>query len=92
MQQSHFDHNFGHGDKHLSTVLAYLMMLAFTIDQLQQTACKAFKMALEKCYNSKKMLWERLRSLFTEVPIDSWDTMFNLLHGKSRLIAVPNTS
>ena len=87
-----FDHNFGHGNQHLSTVLAYLMMLAFTIDQLQQTACKAFRKALEVCSDSKKMLWERLRSLFTEFPLDSWDTMFDVLHGKSRFILVPNTS
>ena len=27
-----FEHNFGHGEKQLSTVFAYLMMLAFLID------------------------------------------------------------
>ena len=33
-QGDHFEHNFGHGYKHLSTVFAYLMMLAFLVDQV----------------------------------------------------------
>lgn len=35
-QGCHFEHNYGHGDKHLATVMALLMMLAFLIDQMQQ--------------------------------------------------------
>ena len=35
-----FEHNFGHGEKNLSTVFAFLMMLAFLIDQIQQRCCK----------------------------------------------------
>ena len=37
-----FEHNFGHGHKHLATVFAYLMMLAFLIDQVQQRSCTLF--------------------------------------------------
>lgn len=33
-----FAHNFGHGDRNRSVVMAHLMMLAFSIDQVQQ-AC-----------------------------------------------------
>ncbi|QEG30383.1 hypothetical protein GobsT_51880 [Gemmata obscuriglobus] len=35
-QGYHFEHNFGHGDNHLSVVLAHLMLVAFLIDQVQQ--------------------------------------------------------
>ena len=38
-----FEHNFGHGERHLSTVFAYLMMLAFLIDQCQQRCCALFQ-------------------------------------------------
>ena len=38
-----FEHNFGHGEKQLSTVFAYLMMLAFLIDQIQQRCCRVFQ-------------------------------------------------
>ncbi|MDP1949737.1 MAG: hypothetical protein Q8K59_01300, partial [Nitrosomonas sp.] len=33
-QGYHFEHNFGHGYRHLSTVFACLMMLAFLVDQV----------------------------------------------------------
>ena len=39
-QGYNFEHNFGHGEKHLATVFAYLMMLAFLIDQIQQRCCR----------------------------------------------------
>ena len=40
-----FEHNFVHGKKNLSTVFAFLMMLAFLIDQIQQRCCKLFRQA-----------------------------------------------
>lgn len=40
-QGYHFEHNFGHGSKHLCSVMCFLMMLAFLIDQLQQICCKS---------------------------------------------------
>ena len=33
-QGYHFEHNFGHGYQHLSTVFAYLMLLAFLLDNV----------------------------------------------------------
>ena len=36
----HFEHNFGYGYYPLSTVMVYLMMQAFLIDQVQQLCCK----------------------------------------------------
>ncbi|MBI3420517.1 MAG: transposase [Candidatus Sungbacteria bacterium] len=55
-----FEHNFGHGNKNLSTVFALLMMLAFLIDQIQQKCCAVFQAAWEVS-GSKRALWERIR-------------------------------
>ena len=35
-----FEHNFGHGNVHLSVVMAYLMFTAFLIDQVQEYCCR----------------------------------------------------
>jgi len=43
-----FEHNFGHGKKHLHTVFTHLMMLAFLIDQCLQHLNKRFQAALVK--------------------------------------------
>jgi hypothetical protein len=69
-QGYHFEHNFGHGQQNLSVVFAFLMMLAFAVDQAQQLACQLFQAAWAKV-GSKRALWEKLRALFNELPMDS---------------------
>ena len=32
-----FEHHFGHGERHLATVFAALVMLAFAIDQVRKS-------------------------------------------------------
>jgi len=70
-QGYHFDHNYGHGKEHLSTNLAFLTFTAFLIDQIEQLGCRLFRKAWEAC-QSKKKLWEHMRSLFHWFFIDSW--------------------
>jgi hypothetical protein len=62
-QGYHFDHNYGHGYLNLATVLALLMLLAFTIDQIQQCCWKLFQQ-VRAGLRTKAKLWESLRSLF----------------------------
>ena len=79
-----FEHNYGHGNENLSTMLTFLMMLAFFIDQVQQRACGMFQAALKKV-KQKKMLWEKMRSLFAGYFINSWDDLFYTIEtGKGR--------
>ena len=77
-QGYHFEHNYGHGHQNLSTVLAYLMMLAFLIDQIQQTCCPQFQAALKKC-KKRTRLWERIRNWFLTFFIDSWEVFFQYI-------------
>lgn len=86
-----FEHNFGHGKKHLSTVFAYLMMLAFFVDQLQQLGCKTFQKALARL-KTKKTLWERKRGLFFNLMIDSVEDFWSALANGHGAKLVPDTS
>ena len=72
------DANFGHGSEYLHTVFAYLMMLAFLIDQVQQLCCAFFQAALLKM-ERKKYLWEKLRSLFFNFLIESWEQCYHAI-------------
>jgi hypothetical protein len=74
-QGYHFEHNFGHGHKHLSTVFAYLMWLAFLIDQIQQHCCPLFKRAVERA-QCKLYYWNHLRLLFLAYEVPSWETLY----------------
>lgn len=66
-QQYHFEHNFGHGQKHLCTNFAFLMMLAFTLDQIQQRANRYFRTLIENL-KTKVKLWEAVRAVFKILP------------------------
>lgn len=58
-----FEHNFGHGNKNLSTVFGYLMFLSFLFDQISQLGCKSFQAAL-KHKKRLKYLRDTLRGWF----------------------------
>lgn len=55
------EHNYGHGKVNLSTVLALLMFLAFTVDQIQEACCGLFGAAMQRS-GRRIRLWESLRS------------------------------
>ena len=92
-QDYHFEHNFGHGYKNLSTVFARLMVLAFLIDQAEQICCGLFQGALEKQKNRKTYLWRRLREFFTTYIILSWKSLYQaIIAGNSREVPILNSS
>ncbi len=74
----HFEHNYGHGKQHLSSVFAFLMMLAFLIDQIQELCCGLFKKSRQR-FRSRTTFWERVRSLFLSYFIDSWQTLWDAI-------------
>lgn len=92
-QDYHFEHNFGHGYKNLSTVFARLMVLAFLIDQAEQICCGLFQGALDKLKGRKTYLWRRIKEFFCTHIILSWETLYRtIIAGDSRDIPVLNTS
>lgn len=76
-----FEHNFGHGKKNLHTVFAFLMMLAFLIDQLQEASCGLFQKALEH-RKTRRALWEKMKAVFNNFLIDSWTDLFTAIGSK----------
>ena len=87
-----FEHNFGHGEKHLATVFAALMMLAFAIDQLQKICCPLLRAALAKTRRAK-YFWEKLRGLFLHFHVRDWETLYEaIVHGHGSELVVHDTS
>ena len=83
-QGYHFEHNFGHGNKHLATVFSHLMMLAFLVDQIQQRCCQLFKLALTVA-ERKLYFWRKLRQMFDGFQIDSWEALLgSIAYGYER--------
>ena len=79
-QGYHFEHNrpatrYGHGQGQLCSVLAYLMMLAFMVDQIQQYACQYFR-ALWQGLGTKAKLWQPIRAAFTMIQFQTMKQLF----------------
>lgn len=92
-QGYHFEHNFGHGYKNLSTVFAMLMMLAFLIDQTEQLCCGLFQGALKKLKSKKSRLWRTVRELFATHIVPSWEVLYLAIINKElRKIPILNSS
>jgi Transposase DDE domain len=83
-QGYHFEHNYGHGIQHLATVLALLMFLAFTIDQIQQRCCRFF-CGLHQGLRTKVKLWASIRSLFSTLVFKSMTELYRHLGTLHRL-------
>src|SRR6266571_1317847 len=77
-QGYNFEHNYGHGEQHLSVVFAMLMMLAFLVDQTQQLCCALFQAVWAKL-GSKRLLWERMRALFYDYALESMQQLLEAL-------------
>lgn len=90
-QGYHFEHNFGHGYKHLSNVFGNLMFLAFLIDQVQQSCCALYQAALKRA-KSRIRFFKKIRSLFTEFYIDSWEETFAWISSGKRAKLVFDSS
>ena len=73
-QGYNFEHNFGRGEKHLATVFAYPMMLAFLVDQIQQRCCRLFRAAQAEA-GRPSYFWEQLRALFLQLFVPDWETL-----------------
>jgi len=90
-QGYHFEHNFGHGKKYLSTIFATLMMLAFLLDQVQQLCDEVFQALLKKM-GTKRRLWSRIRGVFECFRLSSFRQMHELLLNFQHVDPTQNTS
>jgi len=77
-QGYHFEHNFGHGQKHLAVVFAVLMLLAFLVDQIQQLGDGLFQALLKK---SKRLIRvrERMRAFVDTLELQSMAELYQAL-------------
>lgn len=73
-----FEHNYGHGFKHLATTLAVLMFIAFAVDQLIQATSQTFK-NVWKAAKTKSRIWESVKAIFMTQLVDSFISIYKLV-------------
>lgn len=77
-QGYHFEHNYGHGQQHLSVVLAMLMMLAFLLDQTQ-ALCDPLFQAVRAKFSSLRLVWDHVRSHFRHFEFASMEHLYEVI-------------
>lgn len=77
-QGYNFEHNYGHGDNELCSVMTMLMMLAFLIDQVQQLCCKLYQKARKKAGSLRDLFMEK-RVLLLYAVFDTWQSLYESL-------------
>jgi hypothetical protein len=89
-----FEHNYGHGEQFLSSLLATLIMLAYLLHTLLDLMDEKFCLLRQKL-PSRKRLFDDMKALTTYMCFDSWEHLLDfMLEGwshtpKSRIVRPP---
>ena len=74
----HFEHNYGHGKRHLSSLLASLIILAFLVHTVLDWADDKFQL-LRKKLPSRKRLFNDIKTLTSYLCFDSWEALMDFM-------------
>ena len=70
----HFEHNYGHGKKHLASLLATLIILAYLLHTVLQW-CDGQYQQLRERLSARQRFFNDLRTLSCYLRFESWDAM-----------------
>ncbi len=74
----HFEHNFGHGKRHLSSLLASLIILAFLVHTVLEWMDGKYRL-LRKKLPSRKRLFNDIRTLTSYLCFDTWEALMDFM-------------
>ena len=85
----HFEHNFGHGKKNLSAVLATLILLAFLFHTILEHFDQCYRL-LRATLPTRKTFFDDIRALTRYICFDNWRQMLEFML-KGLEIPIPTT-
>jgi hypothetical protein len=74
----HFEHNYGHGQRHLSSLLASLIILAFLTHTVLEWMDDKYQLLRQKL-PSRKRLFNDIRTLTSYLCFDSWEALMDFM-------------
>ena len=77
-QGYHIEHNFGHGEKHLSINFFLLNLLAFFMHQIFELTDLLYQ-ECRRAFGSRRNLWDHLRSSIHLLIFPDWETLLKRL-------------
>ena len=76
----HFEHNFGHGKQHLSSLLATLIILAYLLHTVLEWMDDKYCLLRQKI-PSRQRLFSDMRALTTYFCFESWEALLDCMLG-----------
>jgi hypothetical protein len=83
-QGYHFEHNYGHGQQHLTAVLLTLLFLAFLFHTVLHLSCPMYQ-AIRRALGARRNFFNDLRALTRYFYFSSWDEMIAFMFQKLEL-------
>jgi hypothetical protein len=80
----HFEHNYGHGDQHLSSVLVSLLLLAFVFHTALDLACLMYR-AIRQKLRTRHKFFDDLRGLTTYLYWRSFQHLLSFMYRQLEL-------
>jgi hypothetical protein len=77
-QGYHFEHNYGHGKEHLSTLLLTLLLLAFLVHTVLQLSSSRYR-AIREALGARRTFFNDLRTLTRYLYFDDWDSLMSFM-------------
>ena len=74
----HFEHNFGHGKKNLSAVLATLILLAFLFHTILEYFDQCYRL-LRETLSTRKTFFDDIRALTRYICFENWRQMLEFM-------------
>jgi hypothetical protein len=79
-----FEHNFGHGHQHLSSVLLTMLFLAFLFHSVLHLTCTMYQ-AIRQALGARRNFFNDLRALTRYLYFSNWDDMIAFMFQKLEL-------
>jgi hypothetical protein len=74
----HFEHNFGHGKKHLANLMATMILMAFLLHTALDWLDSRYR-EIRGRLPSRRTFFEHVRALLQYLPFDSWDHLMTFM-------------
>jgi len=72
------EHNYGHGEQHLSTVLLSLLLLAFLMHTVLHLTCPKYQ-AIRKKLGPRRTFFNDFRALTRYLHLDGWEELLDFM-------------
>jgi hypothetical protein len=74
----HLEHNFGHGKKHLSSLLATMNLLAFGLHTLLEITDESYRLLRAKI-GARRTFFDHIRTLITYLDFANWSHFMDFM-------------